>query len=90
VEEKQESAVTALLIIWLLLLVVAMPIGLMGVGMAGEGTGYNFSAYLYVITVLSYPAFLALAFFLRRKAPWLVLLPAIPVIVMALSIRYNW
>jgi hypothetical protein len=69
--------------------VIAAPFGLMGLGMSGEG-GYNFSAYLFIVTVLSYPAFLAAAFFLRRKAPWLALLPAVPVIVLALASRYNW
>lgn len=89
-EKRENAAVTALLTIWLILLVIALPFGLMGIGMVGEGSGYDFSAYLFIVTLLSYAAFLLLAFFLRRKAPWLVLLPAIPVIVMILSILYNW
>jgi len=89
-QARENSVVTVLLTIWTILLVIGGRFALMGIGMAGEGPGYNSSAYLFIVTVLSYPAFLALAFLLRRKAPWLCLLPAVPVIVMVLAVHFNW
>lgn len=81
-----------LLGVWLVLLVIGAPFGLMGTGMTFEG-GYTLSAYLFVITIWSYPALIVVAFvsfFLRGRHPALLWLPAVPLFLLGLSAWFNW
>jgi len=78
-----------MLTIWSILLVLGIPFGLMGTGMAFEG-GYTFGAYFFIVTTWSYPVLVAMAVLFRRKKPRLIWLPALPLLVMALSYFSNW
>ncbi len=70
--------------IWLVILVLGAPFGLMLTGMAFEG-GYTASAYLSVATVWSYPVFIVISFLLRNRHRSLLFLPAIPLLLIALE-----
>jgi len=75
--------------IWLVLLVIGAPFALMGTGMAFEG-GYTRSAYMFVVTVWSYPVFIVISFCLRNRHPVLLCLPAVPIMLLLLSAWFNW
>jgi hypothetical protein len=72
--------VKIMLTVWFVILVPWFPFfTLMGTGMAFEG-GSTLNAYLFVLQVWAYPILVALTYYLRRRRPALVWLPALPLI----------
>ena len=87
-EQPLDGTVKSLLTLWCVLLFLDVPVLLMS-GMAFEG-GVTLSA-IYSLTVVSlYPIMVGLAYAYRRSKPALVWLPAIPIVLMVLSMATNW
>lgn len=76
--------VTVALSVWIILLVLGAPLALMGTGMAFEG-GHTLDAYLGLLAAWSYPPLVAVAYFYRRRRPWLVCLPLLTVLLFAVE-----
>lgn len=76
-------AVKAILYIWIALLVPWLPFA----GLAGMAfdAGYVWYAYMFVWAVWSYPITVAIAFFLRRRAPIMCLLPCVNALAFFIS-----
>jgi hypothetical protein len=77
-----------MLTVWGALLVIGAPIGIMGSGMAFDG-GETPGAYLFVTTIWSFPVLVGIAFFLRKRNPSLVALPAIPLAILLLTAMFS-
>ena len=82
-EEETDPLAKVMLIIWAVLLVPWLPFAALS-GMAFDG-GPTLAAYLFVWGLLTYPVSLLIAWLLRKKAPFLVFLPCVNVILFCLS-----
>ena len=74
-----KDTVLAVLVIWLILLALGAPFGLMVSAMAFEGDS-TLDTYLWLIAVWSYPLLIAIAFFYRRRKSALVWLPLLTIL----------
>ena len=73
-DDSQPTAVYVVLTIWCVLLAPWLLVALMGTGMALEG-GETFEAWYFIVSMWSFPLFVAVAFLFRRRRPLVVLLP---------------
>jgi hypothetical protein len=82
-DAEPESFVKIVLVIWAVLLIPWLPFAALS-GLAFDG-GPTLAAYVIVWALLTYPVSLLIAWLLRKKAPFLVFLPCVNVILFCLS-----